>query len=151
MIFQTHIILGIVLFILTRNLFGGGNEIIFFLLVLLGAILPDIDSKNSKINKWSGIVGIIATFFAKHRGIFHSVLFHLALFFVLIPLIGVYYASGLFLGYLAHFIGDGVTKAGLAPLYPLSLYKIKGPLKVGGIVEGIILILLFTWIVLRFI
>ena len=151
MLFQTHILLGIVLFILTRNLFGGGNEIIFFLLVLLGAILPDIDSKNSKINRWSGIIGIIATFFAKHRGIFHSVLFHLALFFVLTPIIGVYYASGLFLGYLAHFIGDGVTKAGLAPLYPLSLYKIKGPLKVGSFFEGVILLLLFVWIALRFV
>ena len=151
MLFHTHILLGIVLFILTRTLFGGGNEIIFFLLVLLGAILPDIDSKNSKINRWSGIIGIIATFFAKHRGIFHSVLFHVALLFVLTPLIGVYYASGLFLGYIAHFVGDGVTKAGLAPLYPLSLYKIKGPLRVGGFVEGIILVVLFTWIVFRFV
>ena len=67
MLFQTHILLGVVLFLLSRPLLQEGNEIVFFLLVLLGSILPDIDSRNSKINRWSGAIGIIVVFFAsKH-------------------------------------------------------------------------------------
>ena len=118
MLFHTHILIGIVLFLLTKDLFQGGNQVIFFFFVLLGSILPDIDSRNSKMNRWSGIIGIIIVFFAKHRGIFHSLVFHLLLFFLMKPLIGTYYASALLIGYSAHLLGDGFTRGGIVLFYP---------------------------------
>ena len=149
-LFHTHILLGIVFFLITRNFFSGGNEIIFFLFVLLGSILPDIDSKHSKINRWFGALGNIAVFFSKHRGFFHSIIFHLILFFVMETFFGFYYASGLLLGYTAHLVGDGITRAGLQIFYPFSKFKVKGPVRVGSFVEGLILLGLFLLIVKSF-
>ena len=150
MLFQTHILLGVVLFLLSRPLLQEGNEIVFFLLVLLGSILPDIDSRNSKINRWSGAIGIIVVFFAKHRSLFHSLVFHISLFFVVQYFFDWYYATALLLGYLAHLIGDGITPAGVMVLYPFSSFKIRGPVKVGGFMEGVVMVLLAFLIVKEF-
>ena len=91
------------------------------------------------MNQWSGIFGRIIAFFTKHRGIFHSIVLHLAIFLVMTYFFGVYYGRGLFLGYLAHLIGDGVSRRGILIFYPFSKFKIKGPLKVGGIAEWLIM------------
>ncbi len=151
MLFHTHILLGVVVFLLIKDFFHGGNQIIFFFLVLLGSILPDIDERKSKINRWSGILGIVIAFFFKHRGLFHSILFHLGIFFIIYHFFNLYYASGLFIGYLAHVLGDGVTLMGLSLFYPFSNFKVKGPIKVGGFLESIILVVLFVLIVWQFV
>ena len=150
MLFHTHILLGITFFLLLEDLFSGGNEIIFFLLVLLGSILPDLDSARSRINRWSGIIGIIIAFFFRHRGIMHSLFLHLLLFFTITLTFDVYYASGLFLGYLAHVVGDGATRGGLMVFYPFSKYKIKGPIRVGSFSENLILVLLVGIIIWKY-
>ena len=151
MLFHTHIILGIVVFLFVKDIFNGGNQIIFFLLVLLGSILPDIDEKHSKINRWSGFFGLIIAFFFKHRGLFHSIVLHGLLFLILSVAFQKYYAFALLSGYLAHIIGDGVTLAGVPIFYPFSNFKIKGPVKVGGWMEGVLFLLLVGLVVSRFV
>jgi inner membrane protein len=150
MLFYTHILLGVVLFILTKGILNGGNEIIFFLLLLLGSILPDIDADRSKINQWSGFIGRIISIFVKHRGIFHSIILHLLIFVIVSYFFSVYYAQGLFLGYIAHLIGDGVTLRGVKVFYPFSEFKIKGPIRVGGIFEWLIMGALIVFIAKQF-
>ena len=150
MLFHTHILLGILFFLFFKHIFQGGNEIVLFLLVLLGSVLPDIDSKYSKIHQWSGFIGRIITFFAKHRGLFHSFIFHLFLFFAVSFFFSSYYAFGLFLGYLAHLLADGLTRRGVQVFYPFSSYTIRGPLKVGGLVEGLLLVV-FVALILKLI
>ncbi len=150
MLFHTHLLLGILFFLVFRFFFHGGNLIIFFILVLLGSILPDLDSKYSKIHQWSGFMGLIITFFAKHRGLLHSLLFHLFLFFIVSFFFSPYYASGLLLGSLAHLLADGTTRRGVQVFSPFSLYTIKGPLKAGGFIESVLL-LLIVFLILKFI
>jgi inner membrane protein len=150
MLFHTHILLGISFFLVWRQFFPGPHEFVFLSLVLLGSILPDIDSRHSKINRWSGIIGSIVTLCAKHRGIFHSLFFHVFLFFA-VGFFTQYYATALFLGYLAHLLGDGVTLRGLRPFYPFSKFKIKGPLRVGSFTEGVIMLLLVLFIIKKII
>ena len=147
MLFATHILLGISLFLLFADFFNGSSQIIFLSLVMLGSILPDIDSSHSKINRWSGIIGIIITFFSKHRGLFHSLLFQGILFVVVSYFFSIKYAQALFLGYLAHVIGDGLTVKGLYLFYPFSQINIRGPIKVGGFIEKIIFLVLVIVIV----
>ncbi|MBU0457718.1 MAG: metal-dependent hydrolase [Nanoarchaeota archaeon] len=149
-LFHTHILLGIIVFLFTKDFFSGGNQIIFFLMVLLGSILPDIDESKSKINQWSGIIGKIIAFFAQHRGFYHSLLFFVITFMSVSYLWSNYYAWGLLLGYLAHMFGDGITLMGVQIFYPFSKFKIKGPVKVGGMVESVILIFLVILIVKKF-
>ena len=50
-----------------------GNKYIFFSLLLLGAILPDIDCPKSKISNKIPVIPRILSLLSKHRGIFHSV------------------------------------------------------------------------------
>ncbi len=119
---------------------------IFFFLVLLGSILPDIDDGHSKVNQWSGFVGKILSLFSKHRGLFHSLLFYVLLFFILSFYSSFYYGRALFIGYLAHMVGDCVTRQGVAIFYPFSNFKFKGFVKVGGWVEWVIAVMLLIFI-----
>lgn len=149
-LFYTHILLGIVVFLLTKDFFQAGNNLIFFLMVMLGSILPDIDEKHSKMNRWSGFIGNIAVFLTKHRGFFHSLLFFIILFLAISYYWQNFYAEGLLLGYFAHLMGDGVTKMGVQIFYPFSRFKFKGPVRVGGMFEFVIMALLIIFIAKQF-
>ena len=147
MLFATHLLLGMLFFLIFKNMFSGGNEIIFFLLMLLGSILPDIDERDSTINQWTGIFGRIISFFFKHRGIFHSLFLALLLFFSISVYWSTYYATALLLGYIAHLVGDSFSPSGIQMFYPFSQFKFKGPMKVGGFMEWVIVILLVVLVI----
>lgn len=147
MLFATHLLLGILFYLIFHRFFAGGNEIIFFLMVLLGSILPDIDERSSTINRWTGVFGKVISFFFKHRGIFHSLFLALLLFLVISVYGSTYYATALLLGYIAHLVGDSFSPSGIQMFYPFSQFKFKGPLKVGGFLEWIVLVLLMVLVV----
>jgi inner membrane protein len=145
MLFRNHILLGIVFFLLLKDYINGG--LVFFILVLLGSILPDIDERNSKINQWSGFIGKIIATFSKHRGFFHSFLFIGILIFIVWNYFGLNYGLALGIGFLAHVVGDGITPMGVQMFYPFSKFKVRGPIRVGGWMEGIIFLFLVLLIV----
>ena len=138
MLFHTHLMFGVVTFILLSPVFSGGNEILFLVFVLLGSVLPDIDDGNSKIKKASGVLGSLISFMFKHRGIFHSLVFVVILFIVM-SFWNTYYAWALTIGYLSHLLSDSLTPMGIQFLYPFSSWKLRGPIKVGGIGEWVVL------------
>ncbi len=146
MLFYTHLLLGIISFLLVKEyLFG--NLIILFLLVLLGSIFPDIDDGKSRMKRASGIIGSIISFFFKHRGIFHSLTFALLSLGLISFFWKSYYAWAFFIGYLVHLLGDSLTPHGITFFYPFSNFKLKGPIRVGSIGETIILMGLILLIV----
>lgn len=139
MLFYTHLLIGVLSFLILNPYFHGGNKWIFLAILLLGSLLPDIDEQNSKINRQSGFIGSIISFLTKHRGIFHSV-FLAVLFFLLITIFwSNYYAWAMLVGYLSHLLGDALTPMGVHILYPLSNFKLKGPIRTGGIAELLLL------------
>ena len=150
MLFNTHLLFGLFFFMLLKDFFSGGNEIIFLLLVLLGSILPDLDSGKSKINRWSGFLGIILGSFLKHRGILHSVFFVIFIFVLANLFLGNYYAFGLLIGVLAHLSSDSLTPGGIKFFYPLSKMRIRGPIKVGGVGEWLVFVGLIFLIIKEF-
>jgi len=149
MLFFTHLMLGIVSFFLVKGYFNA--NIWFFLVLLLGAILPDIDEYKSKINQWSGIIGKTVSLLVKHRGIFHSFVFALFLFFVISSFFGFTYGWALLIGYFSHLVGDSLTPMGVQMFYPFSKFKLKGPIKTGSIYETIILVGLIVLVVKEFV
>ena len=148
MLFKTHILLGMAFFLITKNYFSGGNQAIFFLLVLFASIFPDIDEPHSKVNQWSGPLGEIVIFLCEHRTLFHAVILHVAIYVVIGYFVSLYYAKAWLLGYVAHIIGDGITPMGVQLCYPFSDVRIRGPVRVGGIIEWILFAVLFV-LVLR--
>jgi len=147
MLFATHILLGILVFLLFANFFSG-NEILFLFFILLGSVLPDIDEKHSKAAQWTGLLGSILSFFSKHRGFFHSLFFVVLATMLVKYLFSNYYAWALFLGLISHLLGDSLTKRGVPAAYPFS-FRIKGFLKTNGLGEkmiqaGILVFLIIT-------
>ena len=148
MLFYTHVVIGIILFLSFGHLFAEANVVIFLLVVLLGSLLPDIDENGSKINQWSGIIGRIVSFFTKHRGVSHSIFFSALLFFIVKWFFGIY-SWAFLIGYLGHIFADGITPMGVHIFYPFSNFKIKGPIKVGSFAEGVLFLGLVAWIIVE--
>lgn len=145
MLFHTHMLLGIISFLLLRA-YLSGNEYLIFILILIGSILPDIDEHKSKAVQLSGIIGKIVSFFAKHRGIFHSFLLPLVLFGLLGYFWNFAYALALFVGYMVHLIADALTPMGIPAFWPFSGFKLRGPIHCGTwqewILFGILVVLI---------
>lgn len=148
MLFLTHLMFAAFLALLVKPLFSGGPFILFFLLVLFGSILPDIDEKNSRITKWSGLLGKITSYFAKHRGLFHSLFFIIPLTLLFKFTFGNYYAWALFIGLLSHLLADGFTKTGLNFFYPFKGLHLRGAIHTGSLAEKafqLLLLILIIW------
>ncbi|MFA6461499.1 MAG: metal-dependent hydrolase [Candidatus Woesearchaeota archaeon] len=137
MLFHTHVLIGIITFLLLHS-YLPGNEYLILLFILIGSILPDIDEHKSKAAQLSGVIGKIVSFFASHRGIFHS---------FLLPLIGCgllgyfwnfAYASALFIGYFVHLLADALTPMGIPILWPFKEFKLRGPIRCGTWQEWIL-------------
>lgn len=118
-------------------LFQNYSTFLLFLLVsVIATLVPDLDSKNSKLGKKK--VFRIFNFFMKHRGIVHSFIFLFAISVVIL----LFWQEILFpfvLGYALHLVTDSLTLQGTRLFYPFKL-RIKGFIKTGGIIELILFI-----------
>ncbi len=148
MLFETHILLGLFLFFVLWDFFNTA-PFLSFGLVLVGSIIPDIDSRYSKINRWSGLFGQILTFFVEHRGLFHSLFLYVFLCSILWYFVSSLAAFALFLGYFSHVAADSLTRKGVKLFYPFSSYTFCGPFLVGGFFENILLVALVILTILR--
>lgn len=145
MLFAGHLLIAILLFLLARShlLSFGGNEVFLFLVLIFAALLPDIDEKHSRMNRWSGILGRIVIKIFRHRGLLHSLLFSGVIALCIGTFFSKAYGLAFLLGYFAHIFADGITPMGVRILYPLS-FKVSGPLKVGSLGEMLLTGLLFV-------
>lgn len=134
MFFKTHFI--IALFFVLMFFQYIENPIVFLPIVFLATIIPDIDSRFSRIGHYK--IFRVFNFFMKHRGITHSFTF-LAVISLLIFLSFKEILIPFSLAYSLHLILDAVTIDGISPFYPLK-FRIKGKLKTGGIIETILFV-----------
>ena len=148
MLFAGHLLVAILLFLLARSslLTTGGNEVFIFLILIFAALLPDIDEKSSKMNRWSGIIGRVMIKVFRHRGLLHSLLFSGVIALCLGVFIHESYGMAFLLGYFAHIFADGITPMGIRILYPLP-FEVSGPLRVGSLGEKLLTGLLFVVVV----
>ena len=108
---------------------------------VVGALLPDIDAKESTINQELGLAGnlfhlMLNAFGVKHRGLTHT-----GLTALIVMGLGLLIGSHLGfsdvglafgLGYLSHLLADSLTKAGTPFLWPLAdkMYLLPKPLRI---------------------
>lgn len=117
------------------------NKYLFFGLLLLGSLLPDLDNPYSKLGSKIRPISTIIRFIFGHRGIFHSVFPALLIFAVFYGFLDMkLYGIALGLGFILHLVMDGLTKDGINFLYPISKLKISGFIKTGGVFEWILFI-----------
>jgi membrane-bound metal-dependent hydrolase YbcI (DUF457 family) len=132
---RTHIVITI---FFTFLLFQTSPNFLLFLFVAVTAtLIPDIDSKNSKIGRKK--ISRFVNFFTKHRGVVHSFLF-LLISSIMIFLVWKEILLPFILGYSLHLVTDSFTIRGTRIFYPFKV-RIKGIIKTGGFAEFIIFIL----------
>ena len=147
MLFYTHLLLGVFFFLLVDPFLSPARELVFFLMVLLGSVFPDIDEPHSKMNRWSGILGRVVGVLFIHRGVIHSFLFMGLMCALVWHFWAGFAALGLLLGYVAHLFGDALTPMGVAVLYPFSNFRVRGPIRTGGLVEVLLMVLIIVLVV----
>lgn len=143
--FRTHFAFGLLVGLLSLSFFNQifiGPKWLFVLLVAIASSFPDIDHPKSKISKLLFPISWVISWVASHRGIFHSIF----------PVIGLYFLFDYFglsfvgiaiaVGYLSHLVGDALTYNGIDFLYPISRFKISGPISTGGLLEAVIFVVI---------
>lgn len=138
MLIYTHLITTIFFILVFIENVSPEDKLPFILIALVATYIPDVDSRFSKIGHRKMFRPL--QWFVKHRGIFHSFSFLLAISILLYY----FYPITLLpfvLGYGLHLVLDGLTKQGIQPIYPFS-WKVKGVIKTGGIIETTLFVLL---------
>ena len=122
---KTHIAFAL---FLSSYLFRSNPLLLPFIpMVFVSAMLPDLDLALRGIP------------FIEHRKTFHNIWFMMAVMIIFWNLSYDVLVTELFsIGIVSHFLMDSLTKQGVMWLYPLSNWKIKGPLRTGGIVDSLI-------------
>jgi len=118
MFFYTHLVIALFISIILSINFS--NPYLFIFIVLISTLLPDIDTKHSKIGKKWFFRPF--QFFVRHRGILHSFIF-LIIVVLLLFLFSKVIAFGFLLGYGLHLLLDRIN------------------IKTGGIAETILFVL----------
>ena len=145
MLAKTHLAIGaaFMLFFLPHVTY----KLVFVPVVLIAALLPDIDSMYSTFGHHWFFRPF--QFFVKHRGFIHSltVCFAFSLLFAFyIPAI----ALPFFLGYSSHLVGDSFTPEGVRLFWPFKGVS-SGKLRTGGITEkGVFYVFLLVNAILFF-
>ncbi len=124
MLLKTHVLVGLFFALL---FLPSENRLLFVGIVLIACIIPDIDSRFSKIGKKKTFR--ILQVFVKHRGIIHSFTFLLvvsAIFWFIYPWVVLPFV----LGFGSHLLIDGFTKQGIRPFYPFK-FRIRGIIRTG--------------------
>ena len=102
------------------------ESVFFYTAVILGSILPDIDTPKSYLGHKFKILSTILYEAFGHRTLTHSILFITIVFFISALFTGVNSVNaGLMLGSLLHILGDMTTASGVAAIYPVSRKKYK--------------------------
>jgi inner membrane protein len=142
--YHTHLVFGLLFALLALTFIHPSNKYVFIAIVVLAALLPDADHKDSKINSKVPGLKILSRVFG-HRGFLHSIWIPLALWLIIDFGFHSNYGSAVFIGYLSHLVSDGLTKAGINMIHPLKQLRIQGFIETGGVVEH--LVFLFTAVI----
>ena len=151
MLNKTHFVFGILFGLLALPLVTIDSffrYVIYFLLIALGVLLPDMDHSESYINRKLIITKIFAFVF-KHRGFLHSIYFPLILGIIMWLYFGFFYGFALFIGYISHILSDALTVSGVNLLHPFSHLHIRGFVKTGSLLERIIFYFVIGLIIIR--
>ena len=141
MMYYTHLAFGLLVSLISINIFNIKNEILFILIILFFSIFPDIDYTKSRIGKENKLLSKIINIIFGHRGLFHTIYIPLILFFIFYNInneLGI----AILLGYFSHLFMDAINKKGIRLFYPLINKKINGFFKTGSFVEKILFFIL---------
>lgn len=118
---------------------------------MVGAILPDIDSRHSTVGRVVPFISIPIQILIGHRGALHSLLAATLLLYFSTSY-SFPWALSLTFGYIGHLVGDACTKAGVNFFWPVSTrYRVPLTPASNGFFEFLTTAGCFIWALLIFI
>ena len=132
MLKRTHLAIGLAVALYFLPLVN--NQVLFFAVVMISSILPDVDSSVSSIGR--RVIFRPLQAMVKHRGFLHSYTFCIGIAVVLaffFPIL----ALPFFLGYSFHLFADSFTPRGIKPFWPFKVES-KGIVKTGGRLDRVV-------------
>jgi inner membrane protein len=141
MLSKTHLLVALLTGIVILQGFSLSHPFLFLLIFLFFTLLPDIDSRQSKIGRkaWP-LSWLLSTVFG-HRGLLHSIFVPIAI------LIASWYYGYLWVGYaaaggyLVHLLCDAMTVGGIRFFGPFG-WRTKGFFRTGGFIEALLFLAL---------
>lgn len=116
--------------------------LIYFVLVLIGSIFPDIDRTNSYLGRRIKLLSIPISIIFGHRKFFHSLFFVILVYAAGRVVIEwqeweLFYLIGFIVGVISHLIGDYLTRRGIPLFYPFTkkYYRFVVTFKTGSVIE----------------
>ena len=132
MYLKTHIVITLFVVLLILPFFD--HKMAFVIIALIATLIPDIDTKHSRIGKYKIFRPL--QFFFSHRGPTHSLVF-LILICLLLILWNFAFAVAFFIGFGLHLIVDGCTIMGIYVFWPLKK-RFFWKIRTGGIIENFV-------------
>jgi inner membrane protein len=139
MMFITHAAFAIFLGLLAvKMLVIPVQPLVFVAIIVLGSLMPDIDSGTSFIGRKFKLGGL----FFRHRGMVHSIVFMMG-FSIAAFLItkNIYYFLAFAVGYFSHLVLDSRTMGGVVFFWP-SKIRTRGSIRTMGLADIILFIVL---------
>lgn len=140
MMWKTHLLFAVFVGLFFISFFEVSYAL-FFSLLLIGALAPDIDCSDSKFGRKLKPFSSFIEFFIGHRGVFHSFVALVVIFGVLYVFFGLNVAMPFVLGYFSHIVADMLTAEGVSFFWPLK-GRINGFMHTGSFLEKIFLVFL---------
>ncbi|MBD3309935.1 hypothetical protein GF351_01815 [Candidatus Woesearchaeota archaeon] len=137
---KTHMAFGLFLGLLCLPLLQPRNSLLFLSLAVFAALIPDIDSPDSKLGRKVVPLSHIFKFVFGHRGFFHSIFFPVLMFAGVLGIAfysqaGYVYAYAVLIGALSHIFIDAITIEGVNLLSPVSRFRVAGFIKTNSLME----------------
>ncbi|MGL5329937.1 MAG: metal-dependent hydrolase [Peptostreptococcaceae bacterium] len=143
MTYKTHILGGMVTGYTVAYALPLSQRLIFTAVAGIGALLPDIDHKESFIRKFIWVFPKI-----RHRGHTHSLYGLLIFSLIIIPFSINTLTTGLICGYMSHILLDAFTVSGVRLFYPNERSYRLGRIRAGKAGEEIFYYLLWLVIII---
>lgn len=150
MLLRTHLAAGVLAgLMLEPTGLSSASRFLYFAIVSVATILPDIDHRNSKIgHEFPRISRAVNSLFG-HRGIFHAIALPAALWYVLSEYWAGYAGIAALIGILTHLACDCLTKEGVPLLYPLTDKRLRGFVTTGSGTEKAVFALILCAIAIK--
>lgn len=145
--FRTHLAFALFIGLIFIKKFD--ENFLFLIIVLIGAILPDIDHPRSWIGMKAGFLSRIFNFIFGHRKWIHSVFTLIILSLIVNFLFGEWWKP-FFLGYFSHLFIDGLTIQGINFIYPFKQLRLQGFIESGKILDEVLFFILLLLDIILF-
>ena len=143
MMWITHLLFGLVSYLLLARIGVFPASMNMIIAVSLGSIIPDIDHPKSYISHMNGLLQLSSRVISLggHRGITHTLLAFLFSFPLAVLVMKFFNQFNLWIaiafsfGWLSHLVADSLTRSGVKWLFPFDSHAVRWIIRTGSASE----------------